>query len=258
MMTEGTSLVKARLRLLQMHYESGVGHLGGNLSSLDAMFVVFRHWKRSEDAFILSKGHSAGALYVALWAAGRLEESALKTFHADQTLLAGHPPLKGLDDVLFATGSLGHGLSLAAGTALGKKLKKLPHEVACLTSDGEWQEGSTWEALIFAAHHKLDNLKILVDMNGLQAFGRTQAVASMDDLGQRLSGFEVAVTEVNGHDETEILAALKAQKSAPHVILMRTVKGHGVSFLEHRLASHYLPLTADQFQQASAEISRLS
>lgn len=255
-MKDGISLVEARLRLLQMHYESGVGHLGGNLSSLDAMFVVFRHWKRSDDAFILSKGHSAGALYVALWAAGRLEESALKTFHADQTVLAGHPPLNGLDDVLFATGSLGHGLSLAAGTALGKKLKKLPHEVVCLTSDGEWQEGSTWEALIFATHHQLDNLKILVDVNGFQAFGTTRAVSSMEDLGKRLAGFDVAVTEVNGHEEAEILAALKAQKSAPHIILMRTVKGHGVSFLENRLESHYLPLTAGLFQKATTEISR--
>lgn len=258
MMNGETSLVEARLRLLQMHFESGVGHLGGNLSSLDAMYVVFRKWMRPADAFILSKGHSAGALYVALWASGRLEESALQSFHADQTLLAGHPPLKGLEDVLFATGSLGHGLSLAAGTALGKKLKKLPQQVACLTSDGEWQEGSTWEALIFAAHHKLNNLKVLVDVNGFQAFGTTTGVSSMEDLGKRLAGFDVAVTEVNGHDETKILAALEAEKSSPHIILLRTVKGHGVSFLENRLESHYWPLTADQFQQASTEISRLS
>jgi transketolase len=130
--------------------------------------------------------------------------------------------------------------------------------VACLTSDGEWQEGSTWEALIFAAHHKLSNLKILVDVNGFQAFGTTAAVSSMEDLGKRFAGFDVAVTEVNGHDETEILAALEAETTSPHIILMRTVKGHGVSFLENRLESHYLPLTADQFQQASTEISRLS
>ena len=174
----------ARKRLLRMHFESSVGHIGGNLSSLDAMLVVFHEFLRPQDRFILSKGHSAGALYTALWSIGRLHDEDLKSFHQDDTLLAGHPPAAGIADILFATGSLGHGLSLAAGTALGLRLKGSDGRVVCLTSDGEWQEGSTWEALIFIAHHRLTNLTVLVDHNDLQGFGSTAEVASMSPLWQ--------------------------------------------------------------------------
>src|SRR6266567_3864426 len=126
------------------------------------MLVVFHEHLRQGDQFILSKGHAAGALYTALWSMGRLQEDDLKTFHRDGTLLAGHPPATGIADIAFATGSLGHGLSLAAGTALALNLKKSDARVACMTSDGEWQEGSTWEALIFACHHRLANLTVMV------------------------------------------------------------------------------------------------
>ena len=145
----------ARRRLLQMHFESGVGHIGGNLSVLGAMLIVFHEYLRDDDKFILSKGHSAGALYISLWSIGRLLEQDLRQFHKDGTLLAGHPPAKGITDIQFATGSLGHGLSLSAGTALAFKLSGNDSRVVCMTSDGEWQEGSTWEALIFACHHRL-------------------------------------------------------------------------------------------------------
>ena len=131
----------ARKRLIQMHFDSGVGHIGGNLSALDSMLLVFHEFLGSEDQFILSKGHSAGALYISLWSVGRIDEKDLKLFHRDNTLLAGHPPAKGIVEIPFATGSLGHGLSLAAGTALGFRLKNSDAKVICLTSDGEWQEG---------------------------------------------------------------------------------------------------------------------
>ena len=144
----------ARKRLLQMHFESGVGHIGGNLSCLDATMLVYHEYLGLEDRFILSKGHSAGALYITLWSLDRLSDDSLKGFHKDDTLLAGHPPASGIKDILFATGSLGHGLSLAAGTALSLRLKERNNKVYCLTSDGEWQEGSTWEAMIFATHHR--------------------------------------------------------------------------------------------------------
>ena len=172
----------ARLRLLRMHFESGVGHIGGNLSALDAMLVLHHEYLGSEDRFILSKGHAAGALYVTLWSLGHLSGEDLTQFHKDGTLLAGHPPANAIADILFATGSLGHGLSLAAGTALAFKLKGAERQVVCLTSDGEWQEGSTWEALIFACHHGLSNLTVLVDHNNLQGFGFTADVASMSPL----------------------------------------------------------------------------
>lgn len=208
---------KARQRLLQMHHESGVGHIGGNLSALDAMLVVFNEFLGSDDVFILSKGHSAGALYTALWSIGELQDDDLKTFHRDDTLLAGHPPAKGLALVPFATGSLGHGLSLAAGTALGLKLRGSDARVFCLTSDGEWQEGSTWEALIFAAHHQLSNLTVLVDHNGLQGFGSTTEIASMAPLWDKIAGFDIDIDIIDGHDPDAIRSSLGRSLTMPGI-----------------------------------------
>jgi transketolase len=244
----------ARKRLLRMHFESGVGHIGGNLSALDALLITFNEYLATEDRFILSKGHAAGALYIALWSVGKLAEQDLKQFHQDDTLLAGHPPATGIADIPFATGSLGHGLSLAAGTALGFRLKGGAAKVVCMTSDGEWQEGSTWEALIFACHQKLNQLVVLVDHNNLQGFGSTAEVASMSPLWDRLRGFDADLLVIDGHDPAAIRGALAAPQTRPKIIMLRTVKGRGVSFLENRMDSHYLPLTADQFHQAMDEL----
>lgn len=244
----------ARRRLLQMHFESGVGHIGGNLSALDAMMIVFHEYLSGEDKFILSKGHSAGALYTTLWSMGRLQDEDLKQFHKDDTLLAGHPPAKGIEDISFATGSLGHGLSLAAGTALAFKLKGNDTRVVCLTSDGEWQEGSTWEALIFACHHRLFNLTVMVDHNELQGFGSTAGVASMSPLWDRLKGFDVDLQIIDGHDPDAIRTSLAGESQRLRVIVMRTVKGHGVSFMENKMEWHYLPLSEEQFKLAMSEI----
>lgn len=250
-----TLIREARLRLVKMHYESGVGHLGGNLSSLDAILIAFHEFIGDEDYFILSKGHSAGALYVALWSLGQLSDEDLKTFHRDNTLLAGHPPAGGIASIPFATGSLGHGLSLAAGTALGRRMKGVGR-VICLTSDGEWQEGATWEALIFAAHHRLSNLTVLVDHNGLQGFGDTGDVASMKPLWQKIQGFDVEADVIDGHDIGAIRAALLRTSDKPRVVFMQTVKGKGVSFLENRMDSHYLPLSEEKFLRATAELEQ--
>jgi transketolase len=244
----------ARKRLLQMHFDSGVGHIGGNLSALDAMLIVFHEYLGVEDRFVLSKGHSAGALYITLWSLGRLQDQDLKLFHKDNTLLAGHPPAKGIADIPFATGSLGHGLSLAAGTALAFKLKGNAAQVVCLTSDGEWQEGSTWEALIFACHHRLSNLTVLVDHNNLQGFGSTSDVASMSPLWGRLQGFDIDQQVIDGHDPDAIRAALEVESQRLRIIILRTIKGHGVSFMENRMEWHYLPLSEAQFKMALEEI----
>ena len=243
-----------RKRLLQMHFESGVGHIGGNLSALDAMLVVFHEYLGGEDKFILSKGHSAGALYITLWSLGRLQDQDLIQFHKDNTLLTGHPPVKGIADISFATGSLGHGLSLAAGTALAFKLKGNDGHVVCLTSDGEWQEGSTWEALIFACHHRLFNLTVMVDHNNLQGFGSTAEVASMSPLWDRLRGFDIDLKIIDGHDLDAIRSALDGGSLRLRVIVMRTVKGHGVSFMENKMEWHYLPMTEAQFKTGIEEI----
>ncbi|TBR36495.1 MULTISPECIES: transketolase [Dyella] len=253
---DASHLVNIRKRLVRMHYESGVGHIGGNLSCIDALSVLLNERMGSEDHLVLSKGHSAGALYVALWSAGKLRDEDLTTFHRDDTLLAGHPPASGLKDVLFATGSLGHGLSLAAGTALAQRLKGESGHVYCLTSDGEWQEGSTWEALIFACHQKLTNLTILVDHNRLQGFGGTDDVASMAPLWDKLQGFDIDVQIVEGHDLEQIRASLDRPADRPRLMVLETTKGKGVSFMENRMEWHYLPLDEKHYQLAIEELSR--
>ncbi|HET7175762.1 MAG TPA: transketolase [Gammaproteobacteria bacterium] len=247
-------VIRARKRLLQMHYESGVGHIGGNMSALDAMLLVFRERMGPEDRFILSKGHSAGALYIALWNLGLLKDEDLKKFHKDDTLLAGHPPASGIAAIPFATGSLGHGLSLAAGTALAYRIRGRDSRVYCMMSDGEWQEGSTWEALIFACHHRLANLTVLIDHNNLQGFGTTTDVASMAPLWERLGGFNIDLECVDGHDLNAIRKALDVRSDSLRMVVLKTTKGHGVSFMENRMEWHYLPLKQEQYLQAIKEL----
>ena len=251
---------RARLRLLKMHYESGVGHIGGNLSAIDALLFLHHHVQRDDDLVVLSKGHAAGALYVSLWTLGRLEDADLDTFHGDGTLLAGHPVPGWHDGIPVATGSLGHGLPMATGMALAKRFRGERGRVYCLTSDGEWQCGSNWEAVIFAHHHRLDDLTILVDCNGLQGFGTIREVASMDPMRSRFEGFGLSVEEVDGHDPESLSSALTpgarvgGTSAGPRVVLLETIKGKGVSFMEDRLEWHYLPLTDAQYEQAKQEL----
>ncbi len=249
--------LRAKTRLLRMHYESGVGHIGGNLSALDILLCLYHKILQKDDAFILSKGHAAGALYIALWSVGVLSEADLVQFHREDTLLSGHPPVSGIPEVLFGTGSLGHGLSLAAGLALGKKLKGQPGRVFCMLSDGEWNEGSNWEALIFANQQNLDNLTIVVDLNGLQGFGTTREVADLGVLGEKLRTFGFNTEEINGHDPPAIIRALETQAAQPNAIVANTTKGNGISFMENRLEWHYLPLNEALYQQALQELTRL-
>jgi transketolase len=237
-----------------MHYESRVGHIGGNLSCLDLMLALHHGVLKPSDQFVLSKGHAAGAYYIILWTLGKLGDDDLRQFHTDGTRLSGHPPTAGIDDILFATGSLGHGLGLASGLALAKRLKDEPGRVYCLMSDGEWNEGSCWEALIFARHHRLDNLAILVDLNGLQGFGTTREVADLDPLADKFRTFGVPTEEIDGHDLVAICRALRADRGGLNAVVARTVKGSGVSFMEDRMEWHYLPLTEAQYRQAVEEI----
>src|ERR1700730_14021166 len=249
-------VVSAKRQLLKMHYCNRIGHLGGNLSALDSMMLLYHELMGKNDRFILSKGHSAGAYYITLWSLGLITEAELTTFHQDGTRLSGHPPAHGIPQILFSTGSLGHGLSLAAGLALAARLKGEMRRVFCLTSDGEWQEGSTLEALIFACHQNLSNLMILVDHNGLQGFGTTAEVASMEPLNAKLSGFDVDLRRCDGHDFQALRDALMPLSNRPVAVIMDTRKGHGVRDFEGRMESHYLPLTEPQYQAAMARLDR--
>ena len=247
---------RARARLLQMHYEAKVGHIGGNLSALDAMLHLHAEVISDDDLFVLSKGHSAGALYVTLWAVGLIPDEALRTFHKDGTTLAGHPVAHWHERIKFATGSLGHGLGLAAGAALGKRLRGEPGVVYCLLSDGECEEGSVWEALLFARHQGLANLVALVDANGLQGFGSTAEVASLEPLAAKFGGLGMDVLEIDGHDPAALDGALRRRGNGPLVVVLRTVKGRGVSFMEGRMEWHYLAMTEAQHAEAQAELKQ--
>jgi transketolase len=244
-----------RARLLQMHYEARVGHIGGNLSALDAMLLLHADIMRDDDVFVLSKGHAAGALYATLWATGQITDAQLKTFHQDGTQLAGHTVAKWHPRIAFATGSLGHGLGLASGVALGKRVRNEPGTVFCLLSDGECEEGSIWEAFLFARHQKLANLVVLIDANGLQGFGSTADVASLEPLDAKLRGFGLHVADIDGHDPAALDDALLQRCGEPLVVVLRTVKGRGVSFMEGRMEWHYLPMNAEHYERALTDLT---
>ncbi|WP_284643863.1 transketolase [Paenibacillus silviterrae] len=248
---------EAKLRLLQMHYSCRVGHIGGNLSCLDILMSLYHSVLREKDLFVLSKGHAAGALYITLWTAGRIPEYELDTFHKDETRLGGHPTSSHFPDILFSTGSLGHGLSLAAGLAIGKVIKKEEGTVYCLLSEGDLNEGSTWEAILFAVQQRLDNLTIIIDANGLQGFGTVSEVSGLMNLQEKLSSFGLKIVEADGHDVTQLLPAISTKAERPVCIIAHTVKGKGVSFMENQMEWHYLPLNEELYRQAKEEVERL-
>ena len=239
-----------------MHAFANAGHVGGNLSCLDALMVLFHLNMMPHDRFILSKGHAAGALYVTLWSLGFLTDDDLKTFCQDNTKLPGHPSGFGIPKLQFPTGSLGHGPSLAAGLALASMRKKSGSHVFCLCSDGEWQEGSCWEALIFSMHHRLKNLTVLIDQNRLQGFGNTHDIVSCNDLQSRLQGFGANVICCDGHNPTLILDALKKDSDLPKVVLLNTIKGKGTLY-EDKMESHYLPLTPENLEYSLSQIEKI-
>jgi transketolase len=225
------------------------------LSCIDILMTLYHDILEPKDRFVLSKGHSAGALYTTLWTKGLLTDEDLRQFHKDETLLPGHPPANGIPSIEFATGSLGHGLGLAAGLALAKRIKGEPGRVFCIMSDGEWNEGSTWEALIFLSQQKLDNVTFIVDLNGLQGFGRTADIADLGSLHAKLTEFGVETTEVDGHDTDALAGAMKA-RGGPRAVLARTKKGNGVSFMEDRFEWHYLPLTKELYEEAVQQLQQ--
>jgi transketolase len=247
---------RVKLRLLQMHFDAGVGHIGGNLSAIDTLLCLYHNVMKPNDSFVLSKGHAAGALYVTLWSLGLITDADLRSFHKEGTRLSGHPTAGAIPQIPFATGSLGHGMGIAAGLALARKLQDRESHVFCLTSDGEWNEGSCWEALIFARQQKLNNLTFIVDLNGLQGFGTTREVADLNSLTDKFRAFGVPAQEVDGHDLDALCSVLPHHglSEGPRAIVARTHKGFGVSFMEDKMEWHYLPMNADQYAEAAKDI----
>jgi transketolase len=213
-----------------------------------------------DDNLILSKGHAGAALYSMLAEAGELSEAEIATFYRDGTALGAHPPVNQIKGIPFATGSLGHGLPISSGMAYAAKLKGEKRTFFCITSDGELDEGSVWESALFMAHHKQENVVWLIDRNKLQGFGQTEDVIGLEPLNLKLKSFGIFVTEADGHDYDSLRMAKELclndprAKNMPKVIICRTVKGHGVSFMENKIDWHYLPMTDEQYALALKEL----
>lgn len=256
---------RIRSELVQLIHRAGGGHIGGALSTVDLLVALFYGVMHLDpqtprlpdrDRFILSKGHSCEAYYAILADLGFITREELTTYQCYGSRLMGHPHPK-IPGVEAATGSLGHGLGLSAGMALAARMDGLPYRVFCLLGDGELGEGSVWEAAMFAAHYKLDNLVCIIDRNGLQISGRTEEILGLEPLAARWEAFGWYVREIDGHEMEEIVDALRAAPFAsgtPSLIIARTVKGKGVSFMEGDRYWHHRVPDADQTARALAEL----
>ncbi len=251
-----------RRRVIEISFAAGVGHIGSALSISDIIAVLFRDLLQgigskdpNRDHFILSKGHAALALYVALEKFGLLSPGELETFCKDGSRLGVHPEV-GVPGVEFTTGSLGMGLSVGAGLAVSAKLRGASGRTVVLVSDAECNEGATWEAVMFAAHQRLASLTAIVDLNGLQAMGPTRGIIDLSPMEERWKAFGWEAITVNGHDEAELARALLAPRGddRPRVLIARTVLGKGVSFMENRQEWHYYPVNAEQARRALADL----
>ena len=258
-----------RSDIVRMIAEAGSGHPGGSLSCADILAALYfggvldhdperPDWEE-RDRFILAKGHAAPALYAVLAQAGYFPREELLTLRKLGTRLQGHPDSNLVPGVEVSTGSLGQGLSVAAGAAAGLKLDGKPQSVFALLGDGECQEGQVWEAAMFAAHRNLDNLVAVVDRNCLQIDGDTADVCDPGDLAAKFQAFGWDAREVDGHDMAalvEALAAAKADRAGrPHALIARTVKGKGVSFMENQAGWHGKAPNAEQMETALAELA---
>jgi transketolase len=209
------------------------------------------------DRFILSKGHASAGLYAVLAERGFFPLDWLDDFYLDGSKLAGHVSDRGVAGVEVSTGSLGHGLSIACGLALVGKAEQAGHRVFTLVSDGECDEGSLWEAALFAPHHKLDNLTVIVDYNKIQSMGWTREILNLDPLAAKWEAFGWGVREIDGHDFSQILGALTVlpvQIGKPSCVIAHTIKGKGVSFMENQVLWHYRAANDEEYRLALAEL----
>lgn len=257
---------KIRVSIVKMLAEAGSGHTGGSLSSADIVtalyFYKMKHkpnepnWEE-RDRFILSKGHAAPVLYAALAHTGYFDMGLLHTLRKLNSPLQGHPSSKLLKGVEVSTGSLGQGLSIANGIALGLKLSKVPSRVYCLLGDGEIQEGQVWEAAMTASHYSVDNLCAIVDLNDLQIDGRCSDVMKIDPVAMKWEAFGWHVFQIEGHNMQEIVDTLDAAsriKIKPSVIIAKTIKGKGVSIFEDKVEYHGITPTPEELEIALKEL----
>lgn len=258
-----TELSKSvRRHVLQMCHDGKSSHVGSCLSVTDIVTCVYGvmkfepsnpHWPE-RDFFILSKGHAGAVVYSVLAELGYFSPKKLKEHYQNGSTMSGHVSHVRNPGVEFSTGSLGHGLSVGAGIAHSIKTDGLENKVFCVLSDGEMGEGSNWEALLFAAHHNLENLTALIDRNNIQSIKGTEETLALEPLGQKIEAFGWKVLIVDGHDHAQILNALNKRVSGPKMILCNTTKGKGVSFMEGSVKWHYASPDAKELAIALGEL----
>ena len=265
-MYSGISPNQIRRIIIEQSKRAHVGHIGSALSIVEIIVALYGGVLRIDatddperDRFILSKGHAALALYAALFLRGWISEEELNSYCADESLLGVHPE-HALNGVDFSIGSLGQGLSFGAGSALAARLKNSPRKVFVLISDAECNEGSVWEAVMFAAHHRLSNLTAIIDLNGQQALGFTAEVLSLSPMAERWRAFGWDVREVDGHDVSALIEAMKESHDTdaqppPRVIIAKTTFGKGVSYMEGQIKWHYFPMSDSEYREALEEIA---
>ena len=255
-----------RIEIIEQVYNANSGHPGGSLSCADILAVLYFNQMnidsenpnaKGRDRFVLSKGHCAPALYATLARKGYFDKELLKGFRKVESNLQGHPDMKKVPGVDMSTGSLGQGLSAAVGMAIGSKMEHEGYRVYCLLGDGELEEGQVWEAAMSASKNKLDNLCAIVDYNTLQIDGNVEEVAGLIDIKEKFESFGFNVIEVNGHDIEALIHAFnsaKHQKDMPSVIIARTIKGKGVSFMEGKAEWHGKAPNQEQYEEAINEL----
>lgn len=258
--------LKIRKHVVTSIYHAGSGHPGGSLSITDILTCLYFHEMRYDphnpawedrDRLVLSKGHSAPALYAALAEAGYFDAAHLKKLRKINHFLQGHPSI-GVPGVEISTGSLGQGLSIGIGIALAGKLDKKDYHVYVILGDGELDEGQVWEAAASASHYKLDNLIAILDRNGLQIDGPTEEIMTLEPIPLRWRAFGWNVIEIDGHDIEEILQAFRDAKKSkkPTMIIAHTIKGKGISFMEGTLSFHGKSPTQEQYVKALSELGQ--
>lgn len=258
---------RIRKNALRMTSQGGSSHIGAVFSMADIVAVLYSGVMRVDprqprwpdrDRFILSKGHAGAGIYAALAESGFFPVEQLSTHYQDGSLLSGHVSHKGIPGVEFSTGSLGHGLPVGAGMAFGAVLDGQQHRVFVLLSDGECDEGSNWEAILFAAHHKLSNLVAIVDYNKIQSLAKVEDTIALEPFVDKWVSFGWEVREVDGHDHVRLAEVLSTPASGgkPLCVMAHTTKGKGVSFMENTVLWHYRTARGDEYDRALAELER--
>ena len=268
---EELKLLSAKIRkdVLEMLEKRGYGHMGGSLSIVELMSVLYGKQLRYDaknpdweerDMVVLSKGHSGPAWYSVLAEKGFIPKEDIKTFRNVNSYLQGHPDMNKVPGVDMSTGSLGQGVSAAGGMALAAKLDNKDYRVYSVLGDGELEEGQVWEQAMFAAHYKLDNFTIFVDNNGLQIDGDISKVMNPNPIDKKFEAFGWHVIKVSAHNFEELMDAVdeaKATKGQPTAIIMKSVKGKNVSFMENNAGWHGSAPNEEQYNQAIAELDEI-